>query len=159
VIDVSEQAPPTIESFYKFVAEGKLMGVKCKRCGHLMVPPRPMCDKCMSKEVEWVQLKGEGEVVSFTVISVPPAQFASLAPYAVAVVKLDEGPKIPGIVKGATQPSQLKIGMRVRAGLRESPVATNVASVVEVLLRAPLSVMSLFLSMLVTSITFKFCPS
>jgi len=58
---VSEQAPPTIESFYKFVAEGKLMGVKCKKCGHIMVPPKLLCDECMSKEGERVQLKREGE--------------------------------------------------------------------------------------------------
>ena len=106
--------PPTIESFYKFIAEGKLMGVKCKKCGNVMVPPRPLCDKCMSRNLEWIQLKGEGELVSFTIIHVPPIQFASMAPYAVAIVKLDEGPKIPGMVKGITQPNQLKIGMRMK---------------------------------------------
>ncbi len=118
---MSGQAPPTIESFYKFVAEGRLMGVKCKKCGHIMVPPKPLCDKCMSKGGEWVQLKGEGEIISFTIINVPPTQFASIAPYAVAIVKLDEGPKLPGIIKGVTQPGQLKIGMRVRAVLETAP--------------------------------------
>lgn len=116
-----EQAPPTIESFYKYIAEGKLMGVKCKKCGKVMVPPKPLCDNCMTREVEWVQLKGEGEVISYTVIHVPPTQFASMAPYAVAVVKLDEGPKIPGIIKGVTEPSQLKIGMRVRIAFEQAP--------------------------------------
>lgn len=60
-------------------------------------------------------------VVSFTIINVPPAQFASLAPYAVAVVKLDGGPKLPGIGKGVAQPSQLKIGMRVRTVFEKAP--------------------------------------
>lgn len=105
---------PTIESFYKYVAEGKLMGAKCRKCGKVMVPPRPLCENCMAKDVELVQLKGEGEVISFTVIHVPPTQFASMAPYTVAVVKLDEGPKIPGIIKGVAQPDQLRIGMRVK---------------------------------------------
>lgn len=111
---VEVSPPPTIESFYKYVAEGKLMGVKCKKCGKVMVPPKSLCDACMARDIEWVQLKGDGEVVSFTIIHVPPTQLASAAPYAVAIVKLDEGPKMPGIVKGVTQPQQLKIGMRVK---------------------------------------------
>ncbi|MDH5816300.1 MAG: Zn-ribbon domain-containing OB-fold protein [Candidatus Nezhaarchaeota archaeon] len=113
--------PPTIESFYKYIAEGKLMGVKCKRCGRIMVPPKPLCENCMAKDLEWIQLKGEGEIDSFTIIHVPPAPFSSIAPYAVAVVRLDEGPKIPGIVKGVTQPHQLKIGMRVRMVFEQTP--------------------------------------
>ncbi|MEM4576012.1 MAG: Zn-ribbon domain-containing OB-fold protein [Candidatus Nezhaarchaeales archaeon] len=114
--------PPTIESFYKFIAEGRLMGVKCKKCGNVMVPPRPLCDKCLSRDVEWVQMKGEGELVTFTIIHIPPPQFASLAPYTVAIVKLDEGPKISGIVKGVTQPNQLKIGMRMKVAFEQTPL-------------------------------------
>ncbi|MCS7139313.1 MAG: Zn-ribbon domain-containing OB-fold protein [Candidatus Nezhaarchaeota archaeon] len=116
------QPPPTIESFYKFVAESKLMGVKCRKCGNVMVPPRPICDRCLSKELEWVQLKGEGDLISFTVIHIPPTQFASMAPYAVAIVKLDEGPKLPGIVKGITQPSQLRVGMRMKVSFEGAAV-------------------------------------
>jgi len=116
-----EVPPPTIEAFYKFIAEGKLMGVKCKKCGNIMAPPRPVCDKCLARELEWVQLKGEGELVTFTIIHVPPVQFASMAPYTVAVVKLDEGPKLPGIVKGVTQPDQLKIGMRMKIVFEQAP--------------------------------------
>ncbi|MEM0233083.1 MAG: Zn-ribbon domain-containing OB-fold protein [Candidatus Nezhaarchaeales archaeon] len=118
---VEVSSPPTIESFYKYIAEGKLMGVKCKKCGKVMVPPKPLCENCMAKDLEWIQLKGEGEVISFTIIHVPPTSFASIAPYAVAVVKLDEGPKIPGIVKGVTQPHQLKVGMRVKAIFEQIP--------------------------------------
>lgn len=116
-----ESPPPTIESFYKFIAEGKLMGVKCKKCGNIMAPPRPICDKCLAKELEWIQLKGEGELVTFTIIHVPPAQFASMAPYAVAIVKLDEGPKLPGMVKGVTRPDQLRIGMRMKVVFEQTP--------------------------------------
>ncbi|RLF21109.1 MAG: hypothetical protein DRJ68_04270 [Thermoprotei archaeon] len=113
--------PPTVESFYKFVAEGKLMAVKCKKCGKIIAPPRPVCDGCLSRDLEWVQLKGEGELVTFTIIHVPPVQFASMAPYTVAVVKMDEGPKLPGIVKGVTQPDQLKIGMRMKVVFEPAP--------------------------------------
>lgn len=120
---MTQQAPPpTIETFYRYINEGKLMGVKCKKCGKVMVPPKPLCENCMAKEVEWIQLKGEGEVISYTIIHVPPTQFASMAPYAVAVVKLVEGPKIPGIIKGVTQPDQLRVGMRVKVIFEQAPL-------------------------------------
>jgi len=53
---MSETAPFTIEQFYKFMNEGKVMAAKCKKCGTILLPPRPMCIKCHSNELEWTEL-------------------------------------------------------------------------------------------------------
>lgn len=110
----------TTESFYKFVGERKLMGARCRKCGNLMVPPRPVCPKCYSRDMEWVELSGKGIVESFTIIHVPTVLLKGREPYTVAVVKLDEGPRIPGIVVGVQDPNRIKIGDRVEVDFEEA---------------------------------------
>ena len=112
----AEPVPFTIEGFYKLLSEGKLMGARCRSCGRLLVPPRPVCPSCYGTEMEWVELKGEGTVESFTVIHVAPPQFQAEVPYVVAIVKLDEGVKLPGRLVGV-EPSDVEVGMRVRVEL------------------------------------------
>jgi len=107
---MSEPAPFfTIEQFYKYVLQGKLMGGKCKKCGKVHLPPRPMCDKCFSKEMEWVEMPQKGKLMTYTIIHVAPTQFQGMAPYAVGIVELENGVRMPGMIRAA--PEQIKIGM------------------------------------------------
>jgi uncharacterized OB-fold protein len=107
---MSTQPPFTIEQFYKFLSQQKLMAGKCLKCGKILLPPRPMCDNCFSQDFEWVSISGKGKLVTYTVIHVAPQQFQALTPYAVGIVELENGLKIPGMIQGTTQ-EHLKIGM------------------------------------------------
>ena len=107
---MAETHPFTIESFYKFVREGKLMAAKCDKCGTLLLPPRPMCTKCFSTDFKWVKLKGKGKLLSYTVIHISPVQFQSMAPYTVGIVELEEGPRLPGMIRGV-EPEKIRVGM------------------------------------------------
>jgi uncharacterized OB-fold protein len=71
-----------------------------------------MCDNCFSQDFEWVHVSGNGKLLTYTVISVAPLQFQALAPYAVGIVQLENGLKIPGMIQCLTQ-EQLKIGMEL----------------------------------------------
>jgi uncharacterized OB-fold protein len=102
----------TIENFYHFAQEGKLMAAQCDKCGALLVPPRPVCTNCLSKDLEWIKLKPKGKLLTYTVIHVASPQFQSLAPYAVGIVKLEDGPNLPGMIKGI-EPEKIKVGMDV----------------------------------------------
>jgi len=106
------EAPFTIEQFYKFLAQGKLMAGKCTQCGKIHLPPRPLCDKCFSQKFTWTKVSSKGKLLTFSVIHVAPPQFQDLAPYAVGIVQLENGAKIPGMITGATQ-EQLRIGMEL----------------------------------------------
>ena len=110
---MSEELPFTIDSFYRFLGQGKLMGARCRSCGRLLVPPRPVCPECYGDDMEWVELKGEGIVESYTVIHVAPERFAKEAPYVVALVRLDEGVRLPGRLVGI-EPEAVRVGMRVK---------------------------------------------
>jgi uncharacterized OB-fold protein len=107
---MSAEAPFTIEQFYKFLAQGKLMAGKCVKCGKIHLPPRPLCDDCFSQEFEWMEVSGKGRLLTYTVIHIAPPQFQAPAPYAVGIVQLENGLKILGMISGVA-PEQLKIGM------------------------------------------------
>lgn len=64
-----------------------------------------------------VQLKGTGEVHSFTTVTDPPAGFEDQAPYVLALVKLDEGPMVTAQLTDLDTP--VEIGMRVEMVTRK----------------------------------------
>jgi uncharacterized OB-fold protein len=106
------QPPFTIEQFYRFLKEEKLMAAQCLQCGKIHLPPRPLCDNCFSQDFEWVNVSGKCKLLTYTVISVAPQQFQAITPYAVGIIQLENGLKIPGMIQGLTQ-AQLKIGMEL----------------------------------------------
>jgi uncharacterized protein len=107
---MSAQEQFTIEQFYKFLTQGKLMAGKCLKCGKIHLPPRPLCDNCYGNQFEWVQVSGKGKLLTYTIIHVAPTQFQNLAPYTIGIVELEGGLKIPGMIQAIPQ-EQLKIGM------------------------------------------------
>jgi hypothetical protein len=109
---MSTQAPFTIEQFYKFMTQEKLMVGKCKKCGKIHLPPRPICDNCYSVEFTWTEISGKGKLLTYTVIHVAPPQFQALAPYTVGIVKLENGLKLPGMISDLPH-DQLKIGIEM----------------------------------------------
>ena len=90
--------------------QGKLMAGMCQKCKKVHMPPRPFCDKCGSQQFSWVNISGKGKLLTYTVINVAPQQFQNLTPYAVGIVELAGGLRIPGMIQGVAQ-EQLKIGM------------------------------------------------
>ncbi len=113
----------TLEEFYRLLEEGKLMASKCRRCGKKTFPPRPVCPECYSADLEWVELPKQGRIVTYTIIHVAPPMLQKLAPYAVAVVKLDDGTPIIGMVKGIAEPGQIDVDTRVEVS-SEKPEET-----------------------------------
>ena len=110
---MTEQAPFTIEQFYRHINQGKLLGGRCTKCGKVYLPPRPLCDNCYSKDFEWTEVPSEGKLVTYTIIHIAPAQFQSMAPYAMGIVELGNGLKIPGMIKEVAL-DQIKIGMKLK---------------------------------------------
>ena len=86
----------TLKGFFEEAQEGRLSAIRCGSCGELAIPPKELCPSCRERRWELVPLRGTGNVVSFTVIRIPPRGRLPEAPYAVAVVKLDEGVSLLG---------------------------------------------------------------
>jgi uncharacterized OB-fold protein len=83
-----------------------------------------LCPKCYSKDLSWVELKGSGELLTYTVIHVAPKQFETLAPYAVGIVKLEEGPQLLGMIRGI-EVDKLKVGMSLTIDFEKASNTTT----------------------------------
>ena len=110
---MTDDKPFTVNSFYAFVTENRLMAAKCGECGNMLLPPKPMCTKCFSTNLKWVELDGVGRLVSYTVIHVAPEQFQDLTPYAVGIIEFENGLRIPGMIRDIN-PEEIKIGMDLK---------------------------------------------
>jgi len=95
-----------------------LIGTKCKTCSQVFFPPKSLCPDCRRKgELQEFQFSGNGEVISYTIITAPPEGFEAYVPYAVGLIKLNEGTTISGQVVG--DPAKLDIGKKVRPVFRK----------------------------------------
>jgi uncharacterized protein len=103
----------TVREFFDGVRAGRLVVQRCAACGALAVPPKAVCPACESTRWDRATLGGDGEIASYTVIRVPPAQFAADAPYVVAVVRMIEGVSLLGRLIGGPIDG-VQVGMPVR---------------------------------------------
>jgi len=79
----------------------KLLIRKCSACSQLHFMPRHLCPHCWSDQLEWVQAKGTGSVHSFSVVHrASDPSYASRVPYVIALIELEEGPRMMANVLG-----------------------------------------------------------
>jgi uncharacterized protein len=109
--------PFTEAAFNQYLAEHKLMAVRCTKCGGYHVPPRAICPKCQSEELEWVETSGRGKLAAFTVIYSGPTfmveqGFDRKNPYVSGIVELEEGVRMSARIIGVdpAKPTEIKIG-------------------------------------------------
>ena len=109
--------PFTVASFNQYLSEHKLMASHCPACDALYLPPRAICPKCHTDQLEWVETSGKGKLAAFTSVYVGPTAMIAEGydrnnPYVTGIVELDEGVKISARILGvdAAHPEQIKIG-------------------------------------------------
>jgi uncharacterized OB-fold protein len=93
--------------------EGRLMLMRCTDCGAWRLPARAHCPSCLSEGVAWEEASGRGTVRTFGIMHqrYHPA-FAAELPYNVAVVELEEGPRLPTNIVGVAN-AEIRVGMPV----------------------------------------------
>lgn len=97
--------------FWEGIKEKKLLIQKCRDCGKILHPPRPMCPGCHSTECEHIEASGKGTIYSYTTYSKSPHK-SFKAPYSVVLVELDEGPRLISNMVDV-KPEDIEIGMPV----------------------------------------------
>lgn len=104
---------PLNQPYWDGLKEGRLMLPACA-CGHRWLPPSPECPSCLhAGRWQWQPASGQATVVSWVVYRTAyhPA-FKDRLPYNVALVALDEGPRL---ITNLLMPlEQIRIGQRVR---------------------------------------------
>jgi len=103
----------TTREFYEHCKNHELRFQRCKLCGTWRHVPRDMCAKCGSWEWQWVKSSGRGELLTWTVVTLPmQPTFAAEVPYAVTLIEMEEGPRIVARIVDAA-PKDLRMGMPV----------------------------------------------
>ncbi len=88
--------------YWQRAREGRLVLRACAQCGARHYPPRHLCPHCWSENLHWVEASGRGRVYTFTVMRrAPLPEFVASLPYVVALVDLDEGPRLLTNIVGA----------------------------------------------------------
>jgi uncharacterized OB-fold protein len=99
--------------FWEAAKRQELHMQQCLDCQHIRYPINHVCPKCLSGRAEWKRLSGRGEVFSYIVFhQVYHAGFAKDVPYNVAMIQLEEGPRMISNVVGVPT-DKVKVGDKV----------------------------------------------
>jgi uncharacterized OB-fold protein len=109
---VSFTAQAKAAEFVKELEGGRVMATRCKKCGTTYFPPRVDCPKCMSSEVEWVEIKGTGKLNSYTKVNYGPSGFENDAPYTLALGQFNGVQILARLAKDIPE-KEYKVGMSI----------------------------------------------
>jgi len=106
-----------IGTYLEGLKKGKLLGVRCRSCNRIMVPPRMFCEECFKTVDEFVPVQDTGTVNTFAICYIKTDASRQKKPQLPAVVELDGASKGMGILHllGEVRPADVKIGMKVKA--------------------------------------------
>ncbi|MEE8443438.1 MAG: Zn-ribbon domain-containing OB-fold protein [Dehalococcoidia bacterium] len=105
---------PETKPFWDGVKRNELVLPKCMACGELHHSPQSSCQRCFSADLEWVKCSGYGRVYSYVINHRPVYGFQAPAPDVIAVIELEEGPRVMAYVMGAESgPAKVWVDMPV----------------------------------------------
>ncbi|WP_460854859.1 Zn-ribbon domain-containing OB-fold protein [Nocardiopsis coralliicola] len=109
-------APGPTALFRAALDQGRLAYQRCTACATPFHRPRLLCPQCGATSHTWEDAAGPGTVYSATTVHRPPRPHRAHAPYQVALVDLDEGPRVMGRIhsRAGAPPPEAAIGDRVR---------------------------------------------
>ena len=94
-----------VATFYEKLEEGKIMGRKCPKCGHVEFPPVYACNACGSYETEWYEISGKAKVHSLVLpaaLSSKP-EYKNFGKFAYGEVELEEGSRLNAVILGVNK--------------------------------------------------------
>ena len=112
-------ANPDSRPYWEAARERRLLIRHCSSCGTNHFMPRHLCPQCWSDQLDWLESAGTGSVYSFSIVHrAPTPDFATRAPYVIAMVELDEGPRMFANIIGNDALS-VSIGERVKVAFED----------------------------------------
>jgi hypothetical protein len=101
---------PETKHFWEGARSGELLLQKCSACSHVYFPPRPFCPQCAAQDVQVLRASGRATLSSYVIHHRATPGFTP--PYSIAVVQLEEGPRMmTNIVEVEQTPEALQLDM------------------------------------------------
>jgi len=106
-----------IGTYLEGLKKGMILGVRCRSCKRIMVPPRMFCEECFKTVDEFVPVQDTGTVNTFAICYIKTDASRQKRPQLPAVIELDGATKGMGILHllGEVRPKDVRIGMKVKA--------------------------------------------
>jgi uncharacterized OB-fold protein len=105
-------ASDTSAPYWNGLADARLMLPRCDACSTVFFFPRMWCPTCWSSDISWIEATGRGTIYTYCMVNVAfDGRSPKEVPYAVALVDLDEGVRMPGRLHPLDMDAQ--IGMQV----------------------------------------------
>ncbi len=103
---------PTTRPFWDGAREGELRIQRCAACERHFFYPRVACPNCSSPDVSWVRASGRATLYSYIISHQPAPGFEDEVPFVIAIVQLEEGPRmLTNLVGIAPDPELLALDM------------------------------------------------
>ncbi len=103
---------PETAPYWEAANRGELQIQRCHACSRYYFYPRSVCPHCGSTDVTWVTVSGRGHLHTYVISHRPAPGFEEEAPYAIAVVELEEGPRMMANIVGVPNtPEELVLEM------------------------------------------------
>ena len=101
--------------FVDAAKDGLILIRICLQCETEHPSTARFCTKCGSAEMSNSTISGVGSIVTYTIITVPPAGFEAYAPYAFVVMSVDgTSLRVSGFMGGIATPDDLPVGARAK---------------------------------------------
>ena len=105
---------PTAKPFWDGLAEHTVRIQQCRACHRWIFYPRVTCPHCWAADLDWQEIPGTGTLYTFTICRKPTHPvFADEVPQLLAVVQLDEGPRLTSTLVNVKE-GDIRIGMRLK---------------------------------------------
>lgn len=109
-----------VNDFVDYLEKGKVMYTRCTDCGLVFFPPRADCYKCLTSNMEWLEVSGKGRLISYSKLEYAPVGFGDDLPYSIAL--LDYGDyKVFGRIDSNIPEEDIKVGMEMETGVNTLP--------------------------------------
>lgn len=111
-----------VEKFYLSLEEGKIMGRKCPKCGHVEFPPVYACNECGNYETEWVELSGKAKLHSIVLpaaLSSKP-EYKKMGKFAYGEVEIEEGTRLNAVVRGISKKNRKELSLKLPLNIHAS---------------------------------------
>ena len=102
-----------VNDFVDYMEKGKVMYTRCKDCGLVFFPPRADCYQCLTSNMEWLEVSGNGKLISYSKLEYAPVGFGDDLPYSIAL--LDYGDyKVFGRIANDIPDEKIQVGMEMK---------------------------------------------